>query len=151
MAKNNNVPDLTQRPPRSPRVRLGGYAILPRMLDKGRATIAGKNGEYHYACPMDERFLDFTGIGADALKKQLAAGKGDGEILAWIEKNAKHKRTEAEISTWSHLAELRSPTDVESRKFFNDLQEKAGPKREDIATWFDLLDLDDHVSFGGTA
>ena len=33
--------DLTQRPPRSPRVRLGGYVILPRMLDKGRATING--------------------------------------------------------------------------------------------------------------
>jgi len=38
----NNAPDLTQRPPRSPRVRLGGYVILPRMLDKGRATINGK-------------------------------------------------------------------------------------------------------------
>ena len=56
-----NAPDLTQRPPRSPRVRLGGYAILPRMLDKGRATIAGKHGEYNYACPLDERFLEFAG------------------------------------------------------------------------------------------
>ena len=28
------APDLTQRPPRSPRQRLGGYALLPRMLDK---------------------------------------------------------------------------------------------------------------------
>ena len=35
-----HTPDLTQFPPRSPRVRLGGYAILPRMLDKGRATVA---------------------------------------------------------------------------------------------------------------
>ena len=34
--------DLTQRAPRSPRVRLGGYVILPRMLDKGRATINNK-------------------------------------------------------------------------------------------------------------
>jgi len=153
MAKNNNNHgvDLTQRPPRSPRVRLGGYAILPRMLDKGRATIAGKNGEYHYACPMDERFLEFVGVGADGLKKQLAAGKGDGEILAWIGKSAKLKRTDTEISTWSHQSELRVPNDVESRKFFNDLHEKYGPKREDIATWFDLLDLDDYVSFGGTA
>jgi hypothetical protein len=151
MANNNNIPDLTQHPPRSPRVRLGGYSILPRMLDKGRAAVAGKNGEYHYACPMDQRFLDFTGINADELTKQLAAGKGDGDILAWIEENAKIKRTDMEISTWSHLAEQRSPTDVESRKFFNDLHEKAGPKREDIATWFDLLDLDDYISFGGKA
>ena len=41
----SNTTDLTQRPPRSTRCRLGGYALLPRMLDKGRATIAGKNGE----------------------------------------------------------------------------------------------------------
>ena len=27
------APNLTQRPPRSPRVRLGGYAMLPRILD----------------------------------------------------------------------------------------------------------------------
>jgi len=32
--------DLTQRPPRSFRVRLGNYVVLARMLDKGRATLA---------------------------------------------------------------------------------------------------------------
>jgi len=37
-----NTIDLTQRPPRSPRLTLGGYVILPRMLDKGRAQLAGK-------------------------------------------------------------------------------------------------------------
>jgi hypothetical protein len=36
--------DLTQRPPRSFRVRLGNYVVLARMLDKGRATLAGKDG-----------------------------------------------------------------------------------------------------------
>src|SRR5215469_570753 len=72
----NNAPDLTQHPPRSPRVRLGGYALLPRCLDKGRATISGKNGEYHYNCPLDQRFFAFVGVDADALKTQLQAGKG---------------------------------------------------------------------------
>jgi len=62
----NTTPDLTQHPPRSARVRLGGYAILPRMLDKGRATLASKNGEYHYACPMDQRLLQFLGLDDDA-------------------------------------------------------------------------------------
>src|SRR5213593_4891809 len=120
----NNAPDLTKRPPRSPRVRLGGYAILPRMLDKGRATIAGKNGEYNYACPLDERFLDFAGVDPEALKKQLSAGKGDGEILEWIQKNAKHKHTDPEIAVWSEFAERRVPADLESRQFFNELQQK---------------------------
>ncbi|HYG36193.1 MAG TPA: DUF5069 domain-containing protein, partial [Clostridia bacterium] len=104
-----NAPDLTQRPPRSPRVRLGGYVILPRMLDKGRATIAKKNGEYNYACPVDQRFLEFAGVNPEALKKQLAAGKGDGEILEWIRKNGKNKRTESEILAWSAYQEQRAP------------------------------------------
>jgi hypothetical protein len=132
-------------------VRLGGYVILPRMLDKGRATVAGKQGEYHYNCPTDQHFLTFVGIGAEALKKQLAAGKGDGEILQWIEKNAKHKRTESEIAAWSAHCERRAPADTDSREFFQGEHAKVAPKREDIATWFDLLDLDDYVSFGGKA
>jgi hypothetical protein len=144
-----NAPDLTQRPPRSPRVRLGGYVILPRMLDKGRATIAGKQGEYHYDCPTDQRFLTFVGISAEPLKKQLAAGKSDSEILQWIEKNAKHQRTEAEIAAWSAHCEHRAPSDTESREWFNGEHAKLAPKREDIVTYFDLLDLDDYVSFGG--
>ncbi len=144
-----NAPDLTKRPPRSPRVRLGGYVILPRMLDKGRALVAGKKGEYIYACPMDQRFLEFAGINPEALKKQLAAGKGDGEIVEWIRKNAKNKRSEAEIATWSAHQELRAPSDTESREFFHALHAKVAPKRDDIVTWFDLLDLDDYASFGG--
>ena len=43
-------------------MRLGGDAILPRLLDKGRAAIAGTNGEYNYACPLDQNFLEFAGV-----------------------------------------------------------------------------------------
>jgi Domain of unknown function (DUF5069) len=43
------------------------------------------------------------------------------------------------------------PTDAESRAHFNELHSKAAQHREDIATWFDLLDLDDYASFGGNA
>jgi hypothetical protein len=150
MAKNIS-PDLTKRPPRSARVRLGGYVILPRMLDKGRATVAGKNGEYHYACPLDERFLEFAGINPKALKKELAKGKGDGEILEWIEKNAKYKHSPVEIAAWSVWQEQRAPDNPESRGFFNEFHGKIAPERTDIVTWFDLLDLDDYVSFGGKA
>jgi hypothetical protein len=42
------ITDLTQHPPRGFRVRLGDLVILARMLDKGRATLAGKNGDYEY-------------------------------------------------------------------------------------------------------
>jgi hypothetical protein len=141
--------DLTQRPPRSPRVRLGGYVILPRMLDKGRATLIGKNGEYKYACPVDQRFLEFAGVDPEVLKTELASGKGDGEVLLWITSHARSKRTETEILAWSAYQEQRVPADVKTREFFHELHAKGAPEREDIATWFDLLDLDDYVSFGG--
>ena len=146
-----NAPDLTKQPPRSPRVRLGGYVLLPRMLDKGRASLAGRNGEYNYACPLDQRFLEFTGVNPEALKKQLKAGKSDGEILEWISANAKHKHTAPEIEAWSAWQERRAPDNPDSRAFFNDLHSKSAPKRTDIANWFDLLDVDDFVSFGGKA
>ena len=47
--------DLTQRPPRSHRVRLGGYVMLPRILDKGRALNAGKIGVYRYGAKSMDR------------------------------------------------------------------------------------------------
>jgi hypothetical protein len=141
--------DLTKQAPRSPRVRLGGYVILPRILDKGRATLAGKNGDYTFACPLDERFLEFVGIEAKALKKQLAAGKGDGEILAWVKQNAKPQRTESEIEAWSTWQERRTPDNPDSREFFNGLHKQVAPERTDITSWFDLLDVDDFGSYGG--
>lgn len=144
-----NAPDLTKQPPRSPRVRLGGYAILPRMLDKGRAVLAGKNGEYNFACPLDQQFLGFTGIDPEALKQQLDAGKSDSEILEWVSVHAKPRRTGPEIEGWSTWQERRAPDNPNSRAFFNDVHAKVAAKRTDIVTWFDLLDLDDYASFGG--
>jgi hypothetical protein len=141
--------DLTQRPPRSPRVRLGGYAILARCLDKGRATLAGKNGEYKYACPLDMNWFAFAGIKPGDLKRQLATGKGDHEILEWIEKHLTTKRQPHEIAAWSAFQDDRGPMGFEVRGYFNGLLAKAGKQREDIVGWFDLLDLDDYVSFGG--
>jgi len=150
-SKNIQAPDLTRHPPRSPRVRLGGYALLARCLDKGRATLAGKNGEYRFACPLDQRLFEFAGITASDLEKQLAAGKGDGEILEWIAKHSTTRRQPWEIAQWSALQDTRGPTDVESRQYFIGLLAKLSKAREDIVGWFDLLDLDDYVSFGGKA
>lgn len=146
-----NAPDLTKRPPRSPRVRLGGYAILPRMLDKGRATVVNKHGEFHYNCPLDQHLVTFIGLDPAALKDQLAAGKSDGEILAWIESTSTTKPTAVQIVTWSAYQDNRTATDLESRQFFNDYHAKLAPHREDVSGWFDLLDIDDFVSFGGKA
>jgi hypothetical protein len=152
MSNSTNIPatDLTQRPPRSPRTRLGGYALLPRMLDKGRATAVGKNGEYHFNCPLDQHILNFAGIDADQLLAELKTGKGDGEILEWINANAKNKRSAWEIQQWSDYHDRRGPDgDVETLQFFTGYVSKLSATREDIRTWADVLDLDDYCTFGG--
>ncbi len=144
--------DLTQHPPRSPRVRLGGYVLLPRLLDKCRAEIAGKNGEYHYNCPLDQRFLSFTGINHEELKAEASNGLGDADMFSWIEKSALNKRSDYEIAQWSSFRESAVPADNESREYISAQIAKAGgAAREDIGTWFDFLDFDDYVSFGGKA
>lgn len=122
------------------------------MLDKCRAELAGQNGEYHYNCPIDQRFLQFTGIDPEAMKAEVAKGLGDGEVLAWVTANAPHKHCDVEIAQWSAFRDAAVPSDNESREFFNEQIAKAGgAAREDIGTWFDYLDLDDHVTFGGKA
>jgi len=149
---NFSAPDLNQHPPRSPRTRLGGYVILPRMLDKCRAEIAGKQGPYHYACPIDQRFLEFAGIDAEALKTEVAKGKGDGEILKWIEDNRKNKHSDWEIAQWSAYRESAAPGDNDSRAFVSESIKTAGmDHREDLSTWFEWLDADDFASYGGKA
>ena len=151
MSENKiSAPDLTQRPPRSPRCRLGGYILLPRMLDKGRATIAGQNGEYNYNCPLDQHLVNFLAFDAEALREQLATGKGDGEILEWLNTNAQHKPTPWEIEQWSEFQQCRGPdSDAETLQYFTEAVGKFTQTREDIRTWGDLLDLDDYVTFGG--
>ena len=142
-----NTVGLTQRPPRSTRVKLGGYVLLPRMLDKGRAHLAGKVGEYHFNCPLDQRLMAFTGLNADDILSLLKEGKSDSEVLAWIQANT--KRTDFEIYQWTEYQLQRSPSDNEGREYLSEMVKKVAPDRDDVVTWFDMLDLDDYASFGG--
>jgi len=154
MAKSTNIPapDLTQRPPRSFRVRLGNYVILARMLDKGRATLARKNGDYKYNSGTDQHLVRFLGFDPKALLKELATGKGDGEILEWVQSHSKTPRAPWEIEAWSVFMEKRGPdSDAETLELFAEYVGKFSKTREDIKTWFDAIELDDYVSFGGKA
>ncbi len=152
MSSHLPTTDLTQRPPRSMRAKLGGFVLLPRILDKGRATLAGKNGEYNYNSFTDKRLARFIGLDLEALLPELAKGKGDGEILEWIIANAKTPREPWEVTAWNTYLEKRGPeSDAETLTFFADFVGKHSKTREDILSWFDAMDLDDYVSFGGKA
>jgi hypothetical protein len=144
--------DLTQRPPRSFRVRLGNYVILARMLDKGRATLARKNGKYKYNSTTDQHLVQFLGFDPDAMSKELAAGKGDGEMLEWVQAHSKTPRAPWEIECWSAFMEKRGPdSDAETLALFADYLGQHSKTREDVKTWFEAIELDDYASFGGKA
>jgi len=110
------APDLTQRPPRSPRVRLGGFVILPRLLDKCRATLAGCAGAYDFNCPLDRQFFEFTGLDAEQLKAEVATGKGDAQMLAWVRAHLPRPLSPWEIAHWSQYQEHRAP-DLHTESF----------------------------------
>ena len=130
-----NTVDLTQRPPRSPRVTLGGYVIPPRMLDKGRAQLAGKAGDYHFNCSLDQRFESFAGVNSEDILQLLKEGKSDSEILAWIRKHG--KISDFEIVPWSQFQLQRCPSDNEGREFVSNTVQKLAP----IGTMYRLFSI----------
>jgi hypothetical protein len=144
---NLSAPDFTQHPPRSVRVRLGGFAHLPRLLDKARATAAGKNGSYHYNCPLDRQFFDFTGLDHEAFLAEVRAGRSDTQMLSWV--RARVKRSPFEIHAWSAWLEQHGPGGAPGHEWMVNTIKADGPERDDIRSFADLLDLDDYVSFGG--
>jgi hypothetical protein len=142
-------PDLTRHPPRSPRVRLGGFVHLPRLLDKTRAVVAGRQGEYQFPCPLDERFFAFTGIPSPAFVEAVRAGHNDADMLAWVRARLTPPRSAAEIVAWSDALEASGADNVRRHNTVAADITRFAPGRDDIHSAFDRLDLDDYVSFGG--
>ena len=142
----NTSKNLTQEAPRSPRNRLGDYALLARAIDKGRADIAGTVGEYHFACPLDQMLFEFKGVKADEVKKLLASGATDEQVVAWLNSHGTPK-THEEITAWSTGVETYRPYDnPEKKEWFAGECSKLGLKTE-ASTLVDYLETDDRVSF----
>src|ERR1700730_1645449 len=91
-----------------------------------------------------------VGFDAEALLNELAAGKGDGEILQWVLANAKTPRALWEIEARSAFMEKRGPdSDAETLALFAEYVGQHSQTREDIKTWFEAAELDDYANFGG--
>ena len=145
-----NAKDLTKEPPRSPRVRIGGYAILARAIDKCRAASACMGGAYHFGCPLDRMLFSFKGITAAEFKRAVTCGRTDEEVAEWLNHHGTF-RTPEEICAWSEEMERYSPyNNPQKRDYFIAECQRLGL---DPATTpaFDWLELDDKESFAGSA
>ncbi|MDD5351289.1 MAG: DUF5069 domain-containing protein [Chthoniobacteraceae bacterium] len=141
--------DLTQHPPRSPRVRIRDYAILARAIDKARAELAGKGGEYHYDCPLDRTLFTFKGVTGEEFLAQVKRERSDEELGIWLDMHGLAKTPE-EICAWSDS--------MEGYCLYNNLEKRPSfvlectrlglnPAR---TTLFEWLEADDRASFSVT-
>ncbi|WPJ94825.1 DUF5069 domain-containing protein [Coraliomargarita algicola] len=143
-SKLTHALDLSKSYPRSPRATLAGFVVAARMLDKCRAVIAGTANEYHYNCPLDQVFLDFTGIDADAFQAFVATDADDDAVAAWIQENSKPLSKE-EIVVWNNsLRDKRiSEMPANLQVFLEDYIAEVVPADKIVYNWFDVYDIEE--------
>ena len=138
------APDLTSQYPRSPRETLGGYVIACRTLDKCRAEIAGTLGEYHFDCPLDSLFFDFTGITAEQFKKFVSTDPDDESVATWIQENSQVKE-QREIIRWNNEKRCTRLCDmpIELQEFLEGYIPENLPANKIVYCWFDVYDIEE--------
>jgi len=147
MSTTNNKTgmDLTTTAPRSPHIKIGGFMIIARTIDKCRASLWGKLGEYHFDCPLDNQLFSFMDIKGDDFKAYVEKGHTDEEIAAWV-KSEGIERSADEIKDWNDTVSSNNYLDEPAKKpWLEGENVKLGLDKD--ATLFDMLDADDKASF----
>ena len=146
MDKKVSGKDLTKEAPRSPRMRIGGYAILARTYDKCSALIAGNIGEYHFDCPLDNMLFGFKCVKGDDFKAEIEKGDSDEEMARWLDTHGE-KQTPDKVRRWSDGMEKVTLMDnPEKRDYFIAETKKLGldPEKTSLFAW---LETDDKASY----
>jgi hypothetical protein len=140
------VLDLNKQAPHSPRQRLAGFVIASRTIDKCRASVAGKLGQYHYDCPLDNSLFSFKGITAEQFKGAVKTATDYEAVGIWLHANGT-LRTALEVKNWSDEMEAASLIkDPNKRDYFIENCHKLGLNPQMNST-FDWLEADDRESF----
>lgn len=68
---------------------LGGYAWLPRMIDKARASRAGTLGAYYrYPCPIDRTCLELLGLDAEVFADIAQSTENNSQLLHALQQHS---------------------------------------------------------------
>ena len=135
-------------PIRSPRETLGGYVILPRLIDKVRLHARGKlQTEYHpqLLAPepaLDGRFLAFTGLDAGRLRAAILASPDDAAVLSWVERYGQ-PRTDAEKTAWAEAIDTYRPDPERTTRRAQNYPTVAARFDVGALSVFDVIDLDE--------
>ncbi|MEP7071242.1 MAG: DUF5069 domain-containing protein [Verrucomicrobiota bacterium] len=130
--------------PRSPYEKLGGFVHLPRLIDKARLHQKGLLDGYNYkTVGFDKHLLAFLKLDPDQFEEMANRVDNDAEVLGWVEAHAVRHSPE-EIEHWNQQMISRHPDTAAKRARFNHfLKEAGGESRQDIKTYFDLIEFDE--------
>lgn len=82
-------------PLRSLEEKLGGYILLPRLIDKvcllaqGQLPKAYAANVLNAGLTLGGRFLFFTELNVEALRRVILSNRTDDEVLAWVQEHAR--------------------------------------------------------------
>ncbi len=133
----------------SPREKLGGYVILPRLLVKVRLQARGqlppvyeRNLLSESPMTLDRKFLAFTGQDREELKRAILASESDESVLAWVEDHAKPHSSD-DKRRWAESIESYRPDAARiqyRRELYPELAARVDVGALDV---FDLIDMDE--------
>ncbi|MBV9278095.1 MAG: DUF5069 domain-containing protein [Candidatus Eremiobacteraeota bacterium] len=134
--------DLSKAPPRSPKLQLDGLVMLPRTIDKLRASLPGGNLGPYRIQGFSQRMLDAIGVTEGQLREVVAKAKSDEDVAAWLRENAKTSAY-AEYSDYITNRSLDHVTDREGFAKRYPIIER----RPDLHYLADVLEADDAEMF----
>lgn len=133
--------DLTTDFPRSPRDELDGIMLLPRAIDKARAQLEGKLGEYkYYGCRLNTRVFNTLGVTDEEFLDAVRRSPDDDAVVEWIREYVRPERDKVEkLNQWVLHNE---PAGKEREEFCAEL-ERIDPGNDSVKTWTELIDLEE--------
>ncbi len=141
-----NLVDLERRPPRSPYdASVAGITAFGRMIDKGRAHLAGRLSVYYCGddSGFDRRILEHLGLTQAEFEKGLAEHDTDEAVLEWLQPQLAAAKGKVETLNTT----LRGLTPDNVRDFLRGAVRKLDPARTDMNTFMAFSELDDVVTF----
>lgn len=116
--------------------------MLPRTIDKLRATLPGGDPGAYRITGMSGRLLEWLGVQEDAIRAAVAAAKDDADVAAWLRAHTDASK----YPEWNERTEKRSVDDID-RSWFSATYPwwaEGSPR-----LLVDILEEDDRRAFSG--
>jgi hypothetical protein len=130
---------------RSPHEMVGRIVHFGRMLDKIRLHAQGKlPPDYHknLGTGFDGRCCSLLGVKYEDVVARVKLGGDDEDVLEWCFTSGR-KPSPEEIEIWNHYLRKRGWRDDASVRLAERKKECGIADRDDIQTFFDIIDVDE--------